>query len=76
MKPEAYYIVSMIRILNEKNIIYFYRNNVLVATLCADPGRCGVSGDGEQQQTLCVLNALCSDHSILLLSFPLLRIGI
>lgn len=67
---------NSIWIISDKNIIYFYRNNVLIATLCATPGRCGVSDDWEQQQILCVLDELCSDYLLLLLSFPLLCIGI
>lgn len=67
---------NIIWIINDKNIIYFYRNNVLVATLCSTLGRSSASGDWEQQQILYVLDEMCADYLLLLLSFSLLRIGI
>ena len=65
-----------IRAITDRNAVSFYHNDILVAALRANPGRSGVSGDWEHRQTLSVLRELHSDVLLLLLSFPLLQIGI
>lgn len=68
--------INRIRIIDDKNIVCFYQNNVLIATLRSTLDRSSMFGDWEQQQTLRVLDEIHPDYLLLLLSFPLLRIGI
>lgn len=67
---------NTIRIITDKNAVCFYQNNILIATLCSAFAGSGGSGDWELRQTLFVLDEMCHDYLLLLLSFPLLQIGI
>ncbi|MBQ6719467.1 MAG: hypothetical protein IJN20_03860 [Oscillospiraceae bacterium] len=65
-----------IRILSGKNCIRFYQNNSLLAIMYSLSDTANTSDAWEQRQTVYILQKIPCDYLLLILSFPLLQIGI